>query len=165
MVKARTNDKFWAVIDNAAPVNYDKNQQLMFSLEKAQTASEVRLAQWGLMCKSTFCLIFLTSIFTELNSHEQLCLFIFENYALCTTLNAIRNFLSMNDISGETLEESRQNWTRFGPQLRLHHLQASSMIVEQDQRMSVINTALRACQRNNDEEVCKRGSSAFASWG
>ena len=61
------------------------------------------------MCKSTFCLIFLTSIFTELNSHEQLCLFIFENYALCTTLNAIRNFLSMNDISGETLEESRQN--------------------------------------------------------
>ena len=39
-----------------------------------------------------------------------------------------------------------------------YHLQASSRIVEQDQRMSVINTALRACQRNNDEEVCKRGN-------
>jgi hypothetical protein len=45
MVKARTKDEFRAAIDNAAPVNYDKNQQLMYLLEKAQTASEVRLAQ------------------------------------------------------------------------------------------------------------------------
>jgi hypothetical protein len=45
MVKARTKDEFRAAIDNAAPVNYDKNQQLMYSLEKAQTDSEVRLAQ------------------------------------------------------------------------------------------------------------------------
>ena len=50
-----------------------------------------------------FCLIFLTSIFTELNSHEQLSLFIFENYALSATPNVVCNFLSMNDISGESL--------------------------------------------------------------
>ena len=30
IVKARTNDEFRAAIDDAAPVNYDKNQQLMY---------------------------------------------------------------------------------------------------------------------------------------
>jgi hypothetical protein len=29
-----TNDEFQAAIDDAAPVNYDKKQQLMYSLEK-----------------------------------------------------------------------------------------------------------------------------------
>ena len=34
IVKARTNNEFQAAVDDAAPVNYDKNQQLMYSLEK-----------------------------------------------------------------------------------------------------------------------------------
>jgi hypothetical protein len=36
IVKARTvtNDEFQAAIDDAAPVNYDKKQQLMYSLAK-----------------------------------------------------------------------------------------------------------------------------------
>ena len=34
IVKARTNDEFRAAIDDAVPVNHDKNQQLMYSLEK-----------------------------------------------------------------------------------------------------------------------------------
>jgi hypothetical protein len=33
IVKARTNDEFQAAVDDAAPVNYDENQQLMNSLE------------------------------------------------------------------------------------------------------------------------------------
>ena len=40
IVKARTNDEFQAAMDDAVPVNHDKNQQLMYSLEKDCFRSE-----------------------------------------------------------------------------------------------------------------------------
>ena len=68
---------------------------------KLETHTRVQSAYIKIWCFVWYFCV--TSIFTELNSHEQLSLFIFENYALSATPNVVCNFLSMNDISGESL--------------------------------------------------------------
>ena len=111
-MKARTCNEFRAAIqvDDAAPVNYDKNQQRMYSLQKDCFWSKTSTRRINVSNSVNLYFVWFNnsdSCFnrTEITWAAMSVSFLRKSVIHWAQLNIICNFLSMSGIYGATLED------------------------------------------------------------